>query len=94
MAKVSAVSTTIRPPVVQQPIVREPSLDDQLQVALEHARRVTKLYGAQHVDVALAWETVEELRTAQLQREAAQKNTFEQYCEDYPEALESRVYEC
>lgn len=70
-----------------------PSLDKQLQAALEHARRLTEMYGTHPIEVALAWETVEELQTAIAKRRATTKSAFERYCDAHPDAPECRIYE-
>lgn len=33
----------------------------QLKAALEHASRLTEMYGTNNIDTAIAWETVKEL---------------------------------
>ncbi|PSR15389.1 hypothetical protein C8255_23045 [filamentous cyanobacterium CCP3] len=70
----------------------QPTLESRLQVALEHARRLTALYGTDYIDVVLAWETVEELSTAH-RCEATQSTAFDRYCSAYPDAPECRIYE-
>ncbi|WOD38984.1 Calvin cycle protein CP12 [Nodosilinea sp. E11] len=70
----------------------QPTLESQLRVALEHARRLTALYGTDTVDVAIAWETVEELSTAH-RRQVTQPTAFERYCKAHPDAPECRIYE-
>ncbi|MGF1567869.1 MAG: CP12 domain-containing protein [Nodosilinea sp.] len=72
---------------------RRSSLKIALQDALEHARRLTALYGTANRDVALAWETVEELETARSRQQEAQITTFMRYCSAYPDASECRLYE-
>ena len=69
------------------------SLESALQAALEHARRLTEMYGTDNVEVALAWETVEELETAKAQQKAKAPTAFERYCAAYPDAPECRLYE-
>lgn len=69
------------------------TLETALQAALEHARRLTAMYGTDVVEVALAWETVEELETAKAKQCATLTSTFEQYCAAYPDAAECRIYE-
>ncbi|MBE9113891.1 Calvin cycle protein CP12 [Nodosilinea sp. LEGE 07298] len=70
----------------------QPTLESRLQVSLEHARRLTALYGTDHVDVAIAWETVEELSNANSCRRV-QQSAFARYCEAHPDAPECRIYE-
>ncbi|NJL45398.1 MAG: hypothetical protein HC922_05990, partial [Leptolyngbyaceae cyanobacterium SM2_3_12] len=47
------------------------TLDARLWAALEHARRLTTMYGVDNPDVAIAWDTFEELLTAQARRAEA-----------------------
>ncbi|MFQ4138232.1 Calvin cycle protein CP12 [Nodosilinea sp. PGN35] len=70
----------------------QPTLAARLQVAFEHARRLSALYDINSTDVAIAWETVEELSTAH-RRQAAQTTAFERYCNAHPDAPECRIYE-
>ncbi len=69
------------------------NLDNAVAAASEHARRLTALYGTESIDVALAWETYEELRKAQMNRAAAAKTPFQHYCELHPDAPEARCYD-
>ncbi|MDB9529155.1 Calvin cycle protein CP12 [Oscillatoria sp. CS-180] len=68
-------------------------LENQLQAALEHARRLTIMNGTNNVQVAIAWETVDELRSAQSRQRAAVRSAFTRYCMENPEAPECRIYE-
>jgi hypothetical protein len=72
---------------------RQASLETRLQAAFEHARRLTTMYGAGSVEVAIAWETVEELRDAQLGQQTAAPSTFDLYCAANPDAPECRAYD-
>lgn len=74
-------------------LTRESSLEIKLEVALEHARRLTDLYGTNNVDVAVAWETVEELLKAKAQEEGKFVSDFDRYCALNPQAPECRVYD-
>lgn len=76
------------------------SLEHTLQIALEHARRLTQMYGPEAPEVAIAWDVVEELRTAQRRQTVAQQRqtanpqvAFATYCDRYPEARECRIYD-
>lgn len=69
------------------------TLARQLQAALEHARRLTDMYGSSNKDVAIAWETVEELTTAHYRQTANQPTAFSLYCAAHPHAPECRIYE-
>jgi len=72
---------------------QRPALDTTLKAALEHARRLTAMYGTGTIEVALAWETVEELQTAKARRPATQPSAFDRYCAANPDAPECRIYE-
>jgi hypothetical protein len=87
---VHTVSTSkIAAPVDRSTV--KPSLENALQAALEHARRLTEMYGTDNVEVAIAWETVDELETAKSRQKPV--SAFDRYCAAYPDAPECRVYE-
>ncbi|MGB3519206.1 MAG: Calvin cycle protein CP12 [Elainellaceae cyanobacterium] len=69
------------------------TLARRLQAALEHARRLTDMYGSSHKDVAIAWETVEELTTAHYRQTDNRPTAFSLYCAANPHAPECRIYE-
>ena len=71
----------------------EQSLETSLQAALEHARRLTEMNGIEVIEVALAWEVVEELMKAKRQQQEKTPTPFEHYCNSHPDALECRVYD-
>lgn len=87
--------TTTAPQSLAAPakIAAQPSLDSQLKAALEHARRLTAMYGTANIEVAIAWETVEELQVAKARQKTATRSAFSQYCANNPEAPECRIYE-
>ncbi|RZM77963.1 Calvin cycle protein CP12 [Leptolyngbya iicbica] len=74
-------------------VIPSPSLATRLQAALEHARRLTEMRGTSDVEVAIAWETVEELQVAFYQRQPVVTNSLERYCSANPDAPECRIYE-
>ncbi|MGD1897490.1 MAG: CP12 domain-containing protein [Phormidesmis sp.] len=84
--------------IEQQSPSPEATCENRLQAALEHARRLTQMYDCQGADVAIAWETVEELRTAYRGRLLSSVSScqalFERYCAENPHALECRSYDC
>lgn len=92
------LSTTTLPTIEQQSPSPQETYENRLQAALEHARRLTQMYGAQGADVSIAWEAVEELRTAGRARFSSPmsscQSSFEQYCAENPYALEARSYDC
>lgn len=95
MAYTTTASTTApaisTPP---QPPSSESAFDTQLKAALEHARRLTEMHGTQNIEVALAWETVEELHTARAgHRKSSPTIDFVRYCAENPSASEARMYD-
>lgn len=72
-------------------------LDNTFEAALEHARRLTEMFGTSNPEVAIAWETVEELQSARIRsiqlQTATPKAAFLRYCEENPDALEARLYD-
>ncbi len=78
-----------------QPQSPQSTYENRLKAALEHARRLTQMHGYQNVDVAIAWEAVEELRTAQSRQPLYScQAAFDRYCLETPHALECRSYDC
>ena len=93
-------NTTIAPTATPAVSVSRPApslestLETQLQAALEHARRLTEMYGTQNIEVALAWETVEELQTAKAGYPKTNLTiNFVRYCAENPGASEARIYD-
>ena len=88
--------TTITPtpaPTISTPTSKS-AFETQLQAALEHARRLTEMYGPENIEVVLAWETVEELQTAKAGHQKANPTVaFVRYCAENPGASEARVYD-
>ncbi|MEM6839834.1 MAG: Calvin cycle protein CP12 [Cyanobacteria bacterium P01_C01_bin.120] len=70
------------------------NLETRLKAALEHARRLTEMDGISPIDLAIAWETVEELQTAKGRKSATSPSAFTQYCAANPDAPECRIYDC
>jgi hypothetical protein len=70
------------------------NLETEIQKALDYARAVSAEKGADSRESAAAWDIVEELQAeASHQHNKPEKTTFEQYCEDNPDAFEARIYE-
>ena len=76
---------------------RKPNLDATFEAALEHARRLTTMFGTDNAETAIAWETVEELQGVRARKAYLDSNTprgaFLRYCEQNPDALEARIYD-
>lgn len=69
------------------------SLETSFQAALEHARRLTQMYGIGATQVAVAWDAVEELIIAKSRQQKSSTSGFEQYCVLHPDAPECRIYD-
>ncbi|MGC9502941.1 CP12 domain-containing protein [Baaleninema sp.] len=70
-------------------------LQDRIQKAIEEARAVCADKGPRSKECAAAWDVVEELQAeaAHQKAERLTKTAFEEYCEEYPDAPEARVYD-
>ena len=79
-------------PIAEVNVQARPSLHTRFEAALEHARRLTAMYGADTIDVAIAWETVDELRKADHAQRPPHQSAFARYCAANPSALEARIY--
>jgi hypothetical protein len=71
------------------------NIQDQIEQERKQAREVCDLEGATSGECAAAWDAVEELQAeaAHQRQEHPQKSSFEQYCDNNPDAPECRVYE-
>lgn len=73
------------------------TLEVDLGAALEHARRLTALYGIAAPEVAVAWDVFEELLTAKARQAESMTlspaSGFAGYCALNPDAPECRVYD-
>ena len=69
-------------------------IQEKIQKEIKQAREVCSLDSTSG-ECAAAWDAVEELQAeASHQKEKQPKKTsFEQYCEDNPDAAECRLYE-
>ena len=74
---------------------RELTLAQEIEVARNNARAICAEKGPTSPDCAAAWDIVEELQAeAAHQRDRVlEKTHFQEYCEEYPDALEARVYD-
>jgi len=71
------------------------TLLDTLEKARLSARAICAEKGSTSPQCAAAWDVVEEIQ-AELSHQRAQKpekTYFEEYCEEHPEAFESRIYD-
>lgn len=74
---------------------KEAVLEEQIQEAIANARQICNEKGVTSSDCAAAWDVVEELQAeaAHQRAESLDKTAFEEYCEEHPEAAESRMYD-
>lgn len=72
-------------------------IQEQIQKAIEYARAICAEKGASSKECAVAWDEVEELQAEAAHQQAKQQNSektaFQEYCEENPDALESRIYD-
>lgn len=70
-------------------------LQERIQGAIEEARKVCSEKGPTSPECAAAWDAVEELQAEAAHQQARKldKTAFEDYCSEYPEAAEARVYD-
>ncbi|MBF2020632.1 MAG: CBS domain-containing protein [Hydrococcus sp. C42_A2020_068] len=78
---------------VEQPKITK--LEQEIQKTIAHARAICAEKGTTSPDCAAAWDIVEELQAeaAHQKAEKLPKTAFDDYCEEFPEALEARMYE-
>jgi hypothetical protein len=69
-------------------------MEKELQAAIDQARAISK-QGNDQQAAAAAWDVVEEIQAemSHQRQDHPAKNHFEEYCDDYPDALESRMYD-
>ncbi len=70
-------------------------LAQQIEEAIVAARQAGETHGVSSAACAAAWDIVEELQAeaAHQKAEALHRTAFEDYCEEFPEAMEARMYE-
>ncbi|MGJ3245307.1 MAG: Calvin cycle protein CP12 [Elainellaceae cyanobacterium] len=70
------------------------TLSVQIVNAREAARTISQTYGVTSPESSVAWDIVEELLVVYSRQRTKQVMTpFEEYCLQYPDAPESRIYE-
>lgn len=71
------------------------TLEEEIIAARDRARALCSEKGVTSRECAAAWDIVEELQAEAAHQRAArlEKTHFEEYCEEYPEALEARMYD-
>ena len=66
----------------------------KIEQELAEARAVCDVSGSTSPECAAAWDAVEELQAeASHQKQTQPKNSFEQYCNENPDAAECRLYD-
>ena len=78
--------------VDQPPAIR---LEQRIEQAIAEARKACTTYGIKSKECMVAWDTVEELQAeaAHQRAETLDKTAFDDYCEEFPEAVEARMYD-
>lgn len=78
---------------VEQP--KEVLFKDKIQEAIENARAICAEKGPTSPECAAAWDAVEEMQAeaAHQRAQKVDKTAFEEYCDEYPEAFEARIYD-
>ncbi len=78
---------------VEQP--KEVLFEKKIQEAIKQARAISAEKGATSAESAAAWDAVEEMQAEAAHQRVRQleKTAFEEYCQEYPEAEEARIYE-
>jgi len=71
------------------------ALEQELQDAIGKARDTCSATSPRSEECAIAWDIVDELQAELAHQEAKKisKTAFEEYCEEFPEAMESRMYD-
>ncbi|WP_414624715.1 CP12 domain-containing protein [Calothrix sp. CCY 0018] len=70
-------------------------LEQELQDAIQKARIACSETSPRSEECAIAWDIVDELQAEIAHQEAKRipKTAFEEYCEEFPEAMETRMYD-
>jgi len=84
--------------ISESKFVEEPQevlLEEELQDAIEKARTICDRTSPRSQECAAAWDEVDELQAeiAHQQSKRIFKTAFEEYCEEFPEAMEGRVFD-
>jgi len=90
---ISLTDILARSSCLEQP--RSLLLEQELQDEIKKARIVCVQKGINSTECAAAWDVVEEIQ-AEIAHQLAEKplkTAFEDYCDEYPELAESRIYD-
>jgi CBS domain-containing protein len=90
---ISLTDILARSSCLEQP--RSLLLEQELQDEIKKARIVCAEKGINSTECAAAWDVVEEIQAeiAHQLSEKPLKTAFEDYCDEYPELAESRIYD-
>jgi CBS domain-containing protein len=90
---ISVTDLVAKSDFIEQP--KATLLAQRIEQAVEEARAVCAEKGATSKECAAAWDAVEELQAeaAHQQAKTLEKTAFEEFCEEYPEAEEARMYD-
>ncbi|MCE2718840.1 MAG: CP12 domain-containing protein [Dolichospermum sp.] len=90
---ISLTDILARSSCLEQP--RSFLLEQELQDEIKKARIVCAEKGINSTECAAAWDVVEEIQAeiAHQRAEKPLKTAFEDYCDEYPELAESRIYD-
>lgn len=75
---------------------KEVFFEQEINKAIREARSICQEKGAQSKECAVAWDIVEELQAEashRLAKKSQEKSAFTTYCEENPDAPESRIYD-
>jgi CBS domain-containing protein len=74
---------------------KESTIEQEIQKAIANAQTICSEKGVNSKECAVAWDIVEELQAESAHQRAIKlpKTAFEEYCEEYPEAQEARIYD-
>ena len=74
---------------------KEILFEERIEKSIEEARAICKEKGASSKECAAAWDEVEELQAEAAHQRAAklEQTAFEKYCEENPDAMESRIFD-
>lgn len=84
--------------LAQHTLIEQPQSvvwEQKIQAAIQQARSLCAQAGATSPTCLMAWEAVEELQAeaAHQQSQKLLKTAFEEYCEEFPEAMQERMLE-
>jgi len=70
-------------------------LEQEIEKAVVNARAICAEKGPNSRECAVAWDIVEELEAEAAHQRASklEKTSFDTYCEEFPDALEARIYD-